>query len=484
MTQDKDTNTLIAQLGKTLETWRQRAQGISTDSNVLHWQKVNIESFSSVIENIGLSPSALRHALDNYPNLAQKVLQRIALLSNELNNLESDINLGPLSPEIGKAAALKIEEQCKEIKPDINQLLAYHKVLVASSKALKENLNFFSFLPHARLQASGKNKSLFETGYTIYLTVTDIRDIKHEENVTNMFSYLDQATKLQKTIEQTEIPALPAMASSFLAQQLNICLEGCNQATLFINFVSAYFQTEMDSIKSFQTNLDRLKAQPLTELLLEIQSQTDAASKCVGAFAHKKFFLDDIQKVKRLLSSVETFHHMLTTNFIPYLEIQVDKKNGLLNPHTLAAVRSRKYFTGIKGLSRFMRMLLFSMRVNALISVEDLEEKIDAAIQTCSFFFNKEAHDSAAINSFIDKFFSDYKRPFPHNELSDITKKCIVTYATILEKVFFKYTPKQALITADNDDDEQQKVPPMGRLSGAISTQSEDLRKYRMKFAK
>ncbi|MBU0682647.1 MAG: hypothetical protein KKD73_14620, partial [Proteobacteria bacterium] len=392
MTQDKDTNTLLSQLKKTLETWRQRAQGISTDPNVLHWQKVNIESFASVLEDLGLSSTNLRRARDNYPDLAQKVLQRVAFLSNELHNLESDIRLGPLPLEIAQASALKIEDQCKELKPDINILFGYHKTLVDSSKTLKENLNFHSFIPQARMQASGKTKSLFETGYSIYLTVAANQDMEHEENITNMFTYIDKVTKLQAAIEQTAIPAaLPPIVAAFLKQQLKLCIEGCKQVRLFINFVSDYFQSEMDYIKSFQRNLDRLKAQPLTELLLEIQSQTDGASKCIQAFTHKKFLMDDIQKTSLLLSSVETFHRILTTDFIPYLESQVDKKNGLLNPHTIAAARSRKYFTGLKGLWRFVRMLLLSMNVNAFISTEELEEKIAKAIGSCSFFFKQEA---------------------------------------------------------------------------------------------
>lgn len=479
MTQHKETNTLILQLRRTLETWQQRAQSISSDSNVLHWTKVNIESFASVIENLGLSPSDLRQARDNYPDLTQKVLQRIAFLTNELHNLESDIKLGPLAPEVAQANALQIEEQCKELKPDAYRLFGFHKVLTEGSKTLKENLNFYSFLPQARLQASGKSKSLFETGYTIYLTVADSPDFEHDENVTNIFSYLDRLARLHKAIEETEIPPLlPAMVSSFLDHQLDLCLQGCKQVRLFINFISDYFQAEMGQIDSFQENLDHLKAQPLTELLLEIQSQTDAASRCIQRFTHKKFLMEDIQKADRLLYYVETFHHMLTTHFIPYLEVQVDKKNGLLNPQTLATARSQKYFTGLKGLWRFVRMLLFSMGINTLISQEELEEKIAQAIKACSLFFNQEAQNSAEINMFVGDFFTEFKQPFPYDELVDITKKCIVTYATILEKVFIKYKPKQEV-----SDGEQQQTPlSLGRLSAKIEVRTETLDKYRKKF--
>lgn len=478
MTQHSDTLSLLSKLKKTLETWRQKSRAITADSNVLLWQKVNIESFASVLENLGLSATNLRRARDNHPGQAQEVLQRVSLLSNELYNLESDIKLGPLAPEIAQAAALKLEQQCKELKSDVDQLLAYHKTLAGSSKTLKENLNFYSFLPHARQLASGKKKSLFETGYTIFLTVSDSRDIAHDENVTNMFSYLARASKLREAIRETEIPPLPAMIRSFLDQQLKLSLAGCEEVRLFINFVSDYFQSEMDHIQSFQKNLDRLKSQPLTELLLEIPGQTEAASKCLQRFTHKKFLMEDIQKANQLLGYVEAFHQALTTHFFPYLEIQVDKKNGLLNPHTLAVARSRKYFTGMKGLWRFVRMLLFSVGAQSLISQEDLENKISEAINSCSFFFKQEAQDSKEINNFIDSFFTDYKKPFPHDELVDITKKSIITYATLLNKVFLKYKPKQ---TAGGE--EQQEISlALGRLAGKIEIRTENLLKYRKKF--
>ncbi len=478
MTTDKNTTSLLVQLKNILASWQQRAQAISTDPNVLHWKKVKIESFSSVIENLGLSPASLHPARDNYPNLAKEILKRVALLTNELHNLESDIKLGPLAPEIAQAATLKLEDQCKELKPDIDQLHGYHKTLAEGSKVLKEKLNFHSFIPQARLQAIGKKKSLVETGYTIYLTVSKDPGLEREEDAPSMFSYLDKVIELQKTIEQTEIPALPAITQSFLEQQLKLCLAGCEQIKLFINFVSDYFQSEMDPIKSFQVKLDRLKVQSLTELLLEIPSQTNGASKCLQRFTHKRFLLEDLQNAYRLLSSVETFHHMLVTHLIPYLEIQVDIKNGLLNPQTLAAARSHKYFTGTKGLWRFSRMLILAAGTQSILSEEQLGEKITEAINTCSFFFTQEAQDSTEINTFIDNFFTGYKRPFPHDELVDITRKSIIIYATILDKVFIKYKPKQS----ENEADQEEKVLTLGHLLGKIERRTENLEKYRQKF--
>lgn len=480
MTQNKDATILLSQLKRLLETWRRQAQAISSDHNVLQWKNVNIDSFASVIKDLGLSSTNLHLARDNYPGLAQEVLQRVAFFLNELYNLESDMKIGPLTPTIVLPTTLKIEEQCKEIKPDIDQLLRYHKTLVQGSKVLKENLNFYSFIPQARLQASGKQKSLFETGYTIYLTVSANPDFEHEEDVTNMFTYLDKVIKLQKAIEQTEIPALPAMARSFLDEQFKLCLAGCEQVKMFIHFVSDYFQVEINAVKSFQEKLDRLKKQSLTELLLEIPSQTDAASKCLQGFTHKKFLMEDLQKACGLLSSVETFHHMLATHFIPYLEIQVEKKNGLLNPETLATVRSRKYFTGIKGLWRFIRMLLGATGAQSIISQKELEEKITAAINACSFFFLQEYQDNNDINTFIDNFFTNYKHPFPHDELVDTTKKCIIIYATILEKVFLKYKQKQP----ENNNEHGENTMALGRLAEKIVTRAENLQKYRQKFEK
>ena len=199
MTQDKDTNTLILRLGQTLETWRLRAQSVSSDPNVLHWQKVKIESFASVIKDLGLSAMDLSQARNNYPRLAQEILQQINLLLNDLNNLKSDIKLGPLPPEIALATAQKIEGKCKELKPDIDQLFAYHNTLKESSAILKEKLNFYSFLPQARQQADPKTKALFQSGYVVYMTVSDPADIEQDETIKNMFRYLHKVSKIKES---------------------------------------------------------------------------------------------------------------------------------------------------------------------------------------------------------------------------------------------------------------------------------------------
>ncbi|PLX47814.1 MAG: hypothetical protein C0613_12850 [Desulfobulbaceae bacterium] len=477
MTHENGTSTLINSLKQSLETWHRQTQTISSDPNALNWKRVNIESFTSVIENLGLSSIKLRRARDSFAELIQEILHQITLLSNALHNLESDIKHGQMAPEIAKAAAHKIEEQCQELKQEMDKLLDHHKILVEGCKTLKENLNFYTFLPQARQLSSGKQKSVFETGYTIYLTVADDPDVEHNENVRNIFTYLGKVKKLQENIEQTKLPPLPAMVSSFVKQQLNICRSSCEQVHFFIHFVSDYFQSEKAHIKAFHDNLNQLKSHSLTELLLEIPSQTEVAGRCIQRFTHKKFLMDEIQKAYRLLLFVEYFLDLLTTDFIPYLQKQVSRKNGLLNPQTLAMARSRSYFNGIRGLWRFVRMLLFSFSAQSLISQNILEEKIAEAINTCPTFFSTESPDNNQTTSFINSFFDEYKSPFPRDELVDITKKSMLTYASILFKVFhkFKAEPEEGV-------EEEHRVMTLGRLSDKIEIRAENLRKYREKF--
>ena len=71
-----------------------------------------------------------------------------------------------------------------------------------------------------------------------------------------------------------------------------------------------------------------------------------------------------------------------------------------------------------------------------------------------------------------ESYFIQYNAPFPHDELMEVAKKCLITYGTILEKVMFRYKVPEGNVNHYS----------LGRLSGKIEVRKANLKKYRQKL--
>ena len=453
-----------------LSTFRKQAKEISRNKDVLAWQKVNIDSFLDIIEGLGL-PNNLRQSRDTYPKIAQTVLKEITTIKNNLENLNADIKLGPLPANKAISQAKKIKQHIAQLFPAMEKL-HYCKInLESSSKALKEKLNLTTLLPLARDMATGKKKSVFETGFQIYLLTAREANFPEEDRI-NMYSYFDQAVLLQKKITNLKIEGLSKMALSMINQQLRLCSDGLQEVKDFILFIEYYVKKDMEHINIFHVKLAKVTQQPLTDILFNIPAETEKVGACIRDFTHKKFLLEEIDRATQLLLMIENFYQILKDHFLDYLKKQNSLEHGLLNPLTLSKVRAHNYFNGITGSWRMIRMLLGGVNNQETLSEEILQKKLQDLMENCTDFFGYEDDDPQKISTFVNSYFDQYNSPFPRDEIIEIAKKCLITYGTILEKVMFRYK-------IETDD---TKSYSLGRLSGKIEVRMANLKKYREKL--
>lgn len=104
--------------------------------------------------------------------------------------------------------------------------------------------------------------------------------------------------------------------------------------------------------------------------------------------------------------------------------------------------------------------------------MEILEEKLRDLLVNCNKFFNQKEEDLKQMTTFIESYFNMYNAPFPHDELIDVGKKCLVTYGTLLEKVMFRF----------KEEKNNPKKYSLGHLSGKIEVRMSNLKKYRKKL--
>lgn len=462
---------ILNECHKKLSIFQREVRKISVSKDVMAWQKVNIDSFTNIIEALGL-PDDLQQSRDNYPTIASNVLKEIRTLQNNIANLEADIKLGsPIPVTEAMAQARKIQQQTTNLSPAMKQLHKCKVGLESSSIALKKNLNLQTLLPLARESATGKKKSVFETGFEIYLITT--RDVGfEEEGQTNMYTYFNKATLLQKKVGEIVTDNLSPMAHSMVSQQLRLCHDALQEVKDFVLFIENYVKKDIKNISIFHTQLAEVTNKPLTDILFNIPAETEKVGACIRDFTHKKFLLEELDRAAQLLLMVEQFFQIFKDHFLDYLHEQSHQQNSLLNPETLAKARASSYFKGLKGIFRMIRIFFGSFNQKDIITREILEDKLHNILQNCSIFFSKGEDNQQKMTTFLETYFANYTSPFPHDELIDVSQKCLSTFGMLLQKVMSKYK-------ADQDN---VNTYSLGRLSGKIEVRMSNLQKYRKKL--
>lgn len=466
----KQAKDILSQCKKKLTTFKLEAKEISANKDVQAWQKVNIDSFVDIIESLGL-PDDLRQSRDTYPTIAANVLKEITTLKNNIDNVEADLRLGPIPATEAISLAQKIQQQTAQLVPATKQLQICKTSLESSSITLKNNLNLHTLLPLARDLATGKKKSIFETGFTIYL-ITAREPGFAEEGQVNMYTYFDKSSLLKKKIDQIDTTGLSKMNNSMISQQVRLCQDALQEVRDFILFIEKYVEKDIENINIFHTQLAQVTKKPLTDILFNVPSEIEKVGACIRDFTHKKFLIEELDRAAQLLLMVEQFYTILKDHFLDYLHEQSHLENGLLNPGTLAKARTNSYFQGLHGIWRMIRIFLSSFSQANVISAEILEEKLQDILNNCSHFFGHDEKDQQQIATFLDTYFAEYNTPFPHDELLDLAKKCLITFGTIQQKVMFRY--KLATEEGNNFS--------LGRLSGKIEVRMSNLKKYRKKL--
>ncbi len=476
MTKHQDAIRILNKCQKFLTSCRQEAISISKDPHVLQWQEVNIDSFMEIITALGL-PITLRQTRDKYPAMAKELLASVTSQDNSINNLLADVKHGGQNEKSILAQAKQINRHCQTITPFLKKLQSCRGDLQQASITLKENLSMHTLLPIARGQVTGKKRGLLESGYEVYLTITQDQNTDIETTtLVNMYSFFERAAAGQKKVAEYERPSLPPIAMGMVEQYLYLCQEGFSQVKLLIDLMNTLFAREFKNFNTLQHNIKALKERNVTDILSNVPQISEELSACLRNFSAKKFLLQELSKAEVLLENCEDFFIGLKNYFIPYLHTEISKGNSILNPHTLAISRSKSYFKGLIGMWRVIRMMLFSFSGNPIISQKQLEEKLHQGLADCHMFYSQETNNASALQQYIASIFEELSSPFPGAELTNLFHKSLFTYSAILQKVFIRYRPTR--------EDEDIKAATLGRLSSKIEIATDSLQKYQEKSEK
>ncbi len=469
MTDIKHATDLLSQCKNNLQDYKRQAEEISQNQAVIDWQNVNIDSFSTIIDDLGLPPD-LRQSRDSYPGIVRSLLKEINSLKNSIENLEADISLRSLPAREAVPQAQRLTAQVLELVPSVDKLHRCKTELESSSIALKKNLTIKSLLPLARNSVDDKKKPIFETGYSIYLITTRETDLD-TEGLVNMYTYFDQASHLQSKITELRAEGVSKMATPLINRQLRICNDGLQEVKDFVLFIEDFLKKDMDHINVFHSELAEVTQKPLTDILFALPHQTLKVSACIRDFTHKKFLIEELDRAAQLLLMVQQFYTIFHDQFLGYFREQTSTENSLINPATLAKARAASYFGGLAGIWRLIRIFCGTFKQHPVISQEILQHKLQKLLENCTHCVSHNEEDLEQISALIDSSFHHYTAPFPYNDLVNVAKKCIMTYGTILEKMMSRYK------TSKDDPN----MYSLGRLSGKIEVRTANLQKYRQK---
>ncbi|MCB2182023.1 MAG: hypothetical protein KQH63_08350 [Desulfobulbaceae bacterium] len=451
-----------------------------TDPVARQWQTVQINHHSLVLENFGIDQKQLVKASETVLETADKLLKEQTRWQNHLSNIEADIRLNNQSEKTLYRVLLKMQTDCRELNPLLANLRESRKILTTTADLIQKNLSLNTIFTLAQNEAAKlkKQKTIFEAGLELFRTLTNDQDCQDRDN--NIHTLIELTERIELKFTKIVIPEMPELAKVVVYCHIDTCLSAALQINNFVSFMQNTFKSEMDKVAEIKLELLQLKEKSFSIILSSLKEESTKLKKVINEFYYKAHLIEEMKKINLLLDYMQVFYESLRYFYLPSLSKRTMEPNSTLHPYLLAETFGKKYFSGLKGLMRLLKLQLFAKAEPGSSHLKLLTEKIYIALSTCPYYYCSKETDTQKMIKFIEKLVHHLKKPFPYEDFFLILKKSIALYGSMIEKDFISFQAERKPPCAENASKPHQLPSPkiqLGRLISKIEVHTQHLQK-------
>ncbi|MBI5556052.1 MAG: hypothetical protein HY885_00280 [Deltaproteobacteria bacterium] len=477
----ENTKESIAGIKTFLNRCRAEAQNISRDPVIRLWNSVEIEKYTSVLDDLGINHRELLKAANDYQKTAGAMLRAVITRENELENLEADLRLGTLSVKDTAAMTAKLQHDCRELQPLQATIRKYAAILFGTATAIQEKLSLHTLIPLARAEAakSARHREMFEEGFKVYRLVTPDSNFLGQD--VTIDDYRAKAEQLEAKFRKLELPRIPELGKIIIMYQIDTCLAVFKDIHSFLGSVTHSLRGEIKKIDAISAAIDELRSKPFSEILSSLPKEGKRLHKSINEFFYKSSYMKETENVALLLYNLKTLYEALRYSYLPHIAKATKEPKSRLNPQIIAFEHGHGYFKGLKGIIRRFKIAFLSTEASESLNEEILAQKIFIALTTCPDYYccgNKEPARIPAF-AFIDGIIGNFRKPYPYEDIFLLTKNAIDAYGSLIERDFsvFQTEPRPEI---DGEENALSSIMApeviLGRLMVKIESRIDHLR--------
>jgi|GEM_PF-2618719 len=399
------------------------------DPDIVTWQQINFEKNAPLLKFLGISVQALTKTLIQYPKSAKEISQNITRWNNEVGNQLADLlDNKNVDEALKKAQAL--ETQAGELETLKSQLQQQISIFAESAQLVRHSLSLQAIIPLSE-KSPGVKSNLFTSGLNVLSLVTD--EIGNNPAQKNIDQISSEASNLATRFSHIEMPKVPRLAEEIIFHYISLGSSTTQEVITFISNLKARLEGEHTTLEHIKTGISELYNQDIETILQGLKTHAASLGSLICGLHHKRQLQKNMETIGETLELLNIYQLALKKKLIPALTAEIDTPASSLNPTSISAAKTKDFFLGAKGIIRSVKMMVTSLKGHEAINELELQIILETALNKCSVYYGKSAKDVKKLSDFIHGLIEKFTRPFPYEDLFNLTKLTISSYGTQIE---------------------------------------------------
>nr|MBF0221077.1 hypothetical protein [Desulfobulbaceae bacterium] len=426
-----------------LKEGKEEVYAMLKDPKVSDWQHISLQKNAFILKSIGASVPEITKALKEYPKKAKDISKNISLWDNEARNQLADL-IGSKDSQKALEKAQLLEAQSGELENLKSELQQQISVFFETNRLIREALTLQALVPIAQACPDTK-ANLFTVGLeTLSFMTAEIGGDPTQKCVDQL---LLEANKLEARFTHIDMPKVPRLAEEVIFHHISLGVTTTKEITTFISGLKERLAGEINALERIKIALGGLYNLDSKDILPGLQVQASALGALITGLCQKRQLKDNTETIAGTLEYLNVYQLALKNKLLPSISEEVDIHSSKLNPTSLSAKKTKDFFVGAKGIIRSIKLMVTSLKGHESINEIELQVILETAITRCSVFYGKSSKDVKKLHEFIHGLVGNFNRPFPYDDIFELTKSTIAQYGTEIERHMYDYALPSELIS-------------------------------------
>lgn len=465
----------------TLMRFKQNRANAVGNPVVTDWLRIDNPDQETIAREFGITAD-LTSPRKQFKETAATIQHQLDVLDNDLGCLTADLPLTVADPKKMLGIAEQIEKRCADLSHRVDLLLSFEKIFEDSEKTLRQNLEF-GHLTSAVPALTGGSAN-FDIGLKVLRCTSGANSVGGKQPALPDFQL--RANNLAAKLQKVELPdRLPPAGLAMISEQISRVNEAVRTIGDYIDYVDDRISDLTPAVQKLEQDLQILRKEPASEIFDKILEMAKQCETAVSAFQKYAKILTAAERLEVLIEEIKLFSISIKGEVIKDFARSTLTSDAALHPPVFASGYAQQYFAGIPGLVRILRFLYGAVLGRKMLTQPLLADILESALAR----FPQSTRDPGKQKSMIEEIgrdlLSDFARPFPFQELQQMTTRMLNDYFSALEadfanrKISFPDEGRDVPLAGDDQQITQNLASgSIGNLISRIERRAENLQEW------
>lgn len=416
----------------TLLRFKQNRANAVDNPVVTDWLRIDNPDQEVIAREFGITAD-LTVPRKQFKETAAAIHHQLDVLDNDLGCLTADLPITKADPKKMLGIAEQIEKRCADLSHRVDLLLTIENTFCDADSTLRQNLEFGHLTGAVPALIGGSAN--FDIGLKVLRCTSGEHSVEGKQPALPDFQL--RANNLAAKLQQVELPdRLPPAGLAVISEQISRINEAVRAIGDYIDYVDDRISDLTPAVQKLEQDLQILRKEPASGIFDKILEMAKRCETVVSAFQKFVKILTAAEHLEVLIEEIKLFSISIKGKVLKDFVRSTLTSDAALHPPVFASGYAQQYFAGIPGLVRILRFLFGAVLGRKMLNQLLLADILESALARFPQSTRDPKQQKAMVEEIGRDLLSDFAKPFPFQELQQMTTRMLHDYFSALEADF------------------------------------------------